>query len=187
ERAKASKPNMGLQTWKNAPQGKILKTDVSIAKNYLIEKEIKDLINKKGIVGSIDLRLWENLFTEHFGVTRYMTEVRLKECGVRFLNGVYIKNFNNFKGKNYTLEDLKLLFELGKSFDQELNYYSAEAIVSLFNKATGEVRASGPIYMAYRRLMKGEYDSAFPELSEMRLSFLASKEVEIQKRKELEG
>lgn len=43
ERAKASKPNMGLQTWKNAPQGKILKTDVSIAKNYLIEKEIKDL------------------------------------------------------------------------------------------------------------------------------------------------
>lgn len=43
ERAKASKPNMGLQTWKNAPQGKILKSDVSIAKNYLIEKEIKDL------------------------------------------------------------------------------------------------------------------------------------------------
>lgn len=34
---------MGLQTWKNAPQGKILKTDVSIAKSYLIEKEIKDL------------------------------------------------------------------------------------------------------------------------------------------------
>lgn len=32
-----------MQTWKNAPQGKILKTDVSIAKNYLIEKEIKDL------------------------------------------------------------------------------------------------------------------------------------------------
>jgi hypothetical protein len=43
ERAKASEPNMGLQTWKNAPTGKILKTDVSIAKNYLIEKEIKEL------------------------------------------------------------------------------------------------------------------------------------------------
>lgn len=43
ERAKASEPNMGLQTWKNAPKGKILKTDVSIAKNYLIEKEIKEL------------------------------------------------------------------------------------------------------------------------------------------------
>lgn len=43
ERAKASEPNMGLQTWKNALKGKILKTDVSIAKNYLIEKEIKEL------------------------------------------------------------------------------------------------------------------------------------------------
>lgn len=43
ERAKASEPNMGLQTWKNAPTGKIMKTDVSIAKNYLIEKEIKEL------------------------------------------------------------------------------------------------------------------------------------------------
>ncbi len=43
KRADASNPNMGLQTWKNAPQGKILKSDVSIAKNYLIEKEIKEL------------------------------------------------------------------------------------------------------------------------------------------------
>ncbi len=43
DRANASDPNMGLQTWKNAPHGKILKYDVSIAKNYLIEKEIKEL------------------------------------------------------------------------------------------------------------------------------------------------
>ena len=43
ERVSSTKPNMGLQTWKNAPKGKILKTDVSIAKNYLIEKEIKEL------------------------------------------------------------------------------------------------------------------------------------------------
>lgn len=43
ERADATKPTMGLTTWKNAPQGKILKTDISIAKNYLIEQEIKEL------------------------------------------------------------------------------------------------------------------------------------------------
>lgn len=43
ERANAAKPFMGLTTWKNAPQGKILKTDVSVAKNYLNEKEIRDL------------------------------------------------------------------------------------------------------------------------------------------------
>ncbi len=43
ERVSSTKPNMGLQTWKNAPKGKILKTDISVAKNYLIEKEIKEL------------------------------------------------------------------------------------------------------------------------------------------------
>lgn len=43
ERAHAGKPNMGLQTFKNAPHGKVLKSDVSIARNYLIEKERKDL------------------------------------------------------------------------------------------------------------------------------------------------
>jgi hypothetical protein len=43
ERADSSKPSMGLTTWKNSPAGKILKSDVSIAKNYLIETEIKEL------------------------------------------------------------------------------------------------------------------------------------------------
>ena len=42
-RANAELPNMGLKTWKNAPAGKVLKGDVSIAKNYLDEKEIKAL------------------------------------------------------------------------------------------------------------------------------------------------
>jgi hypothetical protein len=42
-RANAEKPNMGLQTWKQAPHGKILKTDISVAKNYLAEPEIKAL------------------------------------------------------------------------------------------------------------------------------------------------
>jgi hypothetical protein len=43
ERADASKPHMGLMTWKKAPSGKILKSDVVVAKNYLVEKEIKEL------------------------------------------------------------------------------------------------------------------------------------------------
>jgi len=42
-RANASSPHMGLQTWKNAPNGKVIKTDVSIAKNYLSEDEISSL------------------------------------------------------------------------------------------------------------------------------------------------
>ncbi len=43
ERASADRPNMGLTTWKKGPAGKIQKSDVTIAKNYLIEKEIKEL------------------------------------------------------------------------------------------------------------------------------------------------
>jgi hypothetical protein len=43
ERVDSSKPNMGLTTWKNAPKGKILKSDIGTAKNYLLEKEIKEL------------------------------------------------------------------------------------------------------------------------------------------------
>ena len=43
ERSNPDAPNMGLTTWKNAPQGKILKSDVTVAKNYLVEKEIKEL------------------------------------------------------------------------------------------------------------------------------------------------
>ena len=42
-RADAGRPNMGLTSWKNAPDGKLLKSDVSVAKNYLAEDEIKAL------------------------------------------------------------------------------------------------------------------------------------------------
>jgi hypothetical protein len=41
--ADASKPHMGLTTWKHAPSGKILKSDVTVAKNYLGEAHIKEL------------------------------------------------------------------------------------------------------------------------------------------------
>lgn len=41
--ADASKPNMGLTTWKHAPDGKILKADAAIAKNYLSESELGEL------------------------------------------------------------------------------------------------------------------------------------------------
>nr|WP_243687680.1 virulence RhuM family protein [Methanobacterium formicicum] len=43
ERADSTLKNMGLTTWKNAPEGKILKTDIGVAKDYLSEKEILEL------------------------------------------------------------------------------------------------------------------------------------------------
>ena len=43
ERADAKKEHMGLTTWENTPDGKIVKTDVSIAKNYLKQNELDDM------------------------------------------------------------------------------------------------------------------------------------------------
>ena len=45
KRVDSKKANMGLTNWDKSPDGKILKSDVSIAKNYLNEKEIKNLNN----------------------------------------------------------------------------------------------------------------------------------------------
>lgn len=47
-----TKENMGLITWKHAPDGRILKSDVSIAKNYLQEKEIRQL--ERAVIGFFD-------------------------------------------------------------------------------------------------------------------------------------
>jgi hypothetical protein len=43
KRADSTKDYMGLTSWKHAPKGKIIKTDVSIAKNYLSQLELTDL------------------------------------------------------------------------------------------------------------------------------------------------
>lgn len=43
ERADSTRKNMGLTNWKNAPDGKILKSDAGVAKNYLSEKELREL------------------------------------------------------------------------------------------------------------------------------------------------
>lgn len=47
-----TKPNMGLSTWKYAPDGRVLKSDVSVAKNYLTEKEIRQL--ERAVTGFFD-------------------------------------------------------------------------------------------------------------------------------------
>ncbi len=50
--ADRNKNNMGLTTWKNAPEGRILKMDVTVAKNYLQEKEIRKL--ERAVTGYFD-------------------------------------------------------------------------------------------------------------------------------------
>ena len=65
ESANHEKEHMGLTTWKNAPDGRILKSDVSVAKNYLDEKQIRQL--ERAVIGYFDyiedLIERENVFT----------------------------------------------------------------------------------------------------------------------------
>ena len=87
QRADKNEPNMGLTSWKNAPKGRILKSDTQIAKNYLAEKEIKKLERTVSsyfdyIENQIEIRKEKN---------RPFTMEELAESVNRFLN------FNDFK------------------------------------------------------------------------------------------
>ena len=65
ERANAEKEHMGLTTWENAPEGKIVKTDVAIAKNYLKGDELESL----GRIVNAFLDLAENRAKRHIPMT----------------------------------------------------------------------------------------------------------------------
>lgn len=64
-RANAEKEHMGLNTWENAPNGKIVKTDVSIAKNYLNELELEDM----GRLVNAALDMAERMANRHIPMT----------------------------------------------------------------------------------------------------------------------
>ncbi len=64
-RANAKKEHMGLTTWENAPNGKIVKPDVSIAKNYLKESELEDM----GRIVNSFLDLAEDMAKRHIPMT----------------------------------------------------------------------------------------------------------------------
>ena len=51
-KADRTKEHMGLTTWKNAPEGRVLKSDVAVAKNYLNEKEVRQL--ERAVTGYFD-------------------------------------------------------------------------------------------------------------------------------------
>ena len=82
-RADKTKPNMGLTTWKQSPQGRVLASDVVVAKNYLQEDEIKRL--ERTVSGFFDYieSLIENKNT--------FTMEQFAECVDKFLN------FNEYK------------------------------------------------------------------------------------------
>jgi hypothetical protein len=117
--ANASKKNMGLTTWKNAPEGRIIKTDTTIAKNYLQEKQIKQL--ERTVTGYFDYI--ENLIERE----NTFTMDGLANSVDKFLN------FNEFKvldGKG-KITHKRAVSKAGAEYD---NFNKTQKIISDFDK-----------------------------------------------------
>jgi hypothetical protein len=117
--ANASKKNMGLTTWKNAPEGRIIKTDTTIAKNYLQEKQIKQL--ERTVTGYFDYI--ENLIERE----NTFTMDGLANSVDKFLN------FNEFKvldGKG-KITHKRAVSKAGEEYD---NFNKTQKIISDFDK-----------------------------------------------------
>jgi hypothetical protein len=117
--ANASKENMGLTTWKNAPEGRIIKTDTTIAKNYLQEKQIKQL--ERTVTGYFDYI--ENLIERE----NTFTMDGLANSVNKFLN------FNEFKileGKG-KITHKRAVSKAGAEYD---NFNKTQKIISDFDK-----------------------------------------------------
>lgn len=109
DRASLDKPNMGLTTWKNSPDGRILKMDVTVAKNYLTEKELKDL---------------ERVVTMFFDYIEHQIEQEQAFNMAQFADAVdRLLSFNNYK----------VLHGFGSVSAANAKHH-AEAIYDEFNK-----------------------------------------------------
>ncbi len=75
QRANSIKPHMGLTTWKNSPDGKVLASDVTVAKNYLTKDELDDL----GRIVEAYLNLAESRARRHIPTTMEEWEIFLNQ------------------------------------------------------------------------------------------------------------
>lgn len=95
--ADSSKENMGLQTWKNSPKGRILKSDATIGKNYLNEDQIKQL---------------ERTISSFFDYIERIVENH---------NTFTMENFANSVDKFLSFNEYKVLSDFGKISRQQAN------------------------------------------------------------------
>ncbi|MDM1400897.1 MULTISPECIES: virulence RhuM family protein [Myroides] len=128
KKADAQKENMGLITWKNAPDGRILKLDTSVAKNYLEEKEIKQL---------------ERTVTSYFDYIENLIERENTFTMESLANSVdKFLNFNEFKvleGKE-TKSHKQAIAKAEKEYDW---FNKTQKIVSDFDKEIKKLTQKG--------------------------------------------
>lgn len=108
--ADKNKEAMGLKTWKNSPTGRILKSDVTVAKNYLDEKEIKKL---------------ERTISSYFDYIENQIEVRSKFT---------MESLSDSVGKFLEFNDFKVLDGAG-SISKKIADQKAEGEYDEFNKS----------------------------------------------------
>ena len=105
ERADANKEHMGLTTWENAPNGKIVKTDVSVAKNYLREKELDEM----GRMVNASLDMAESMAKRHIPMT--MEDwAKLIDKFINLFDGPILQDSGNFSAE-YAKEFAESEFE----------------------------------------------------------------------------
>lgn len=128
KKADAQKDNMGLTTWKNAPEGRVLKLDTAVAKNYLPEKEIKQL--ERTVTSYFDYI--ENLIERE----NTFTMEGLAKSVDKFLN------FNEFKileGKG-TMSHKQAIAKAEKEY---LQFNTTQKIDSDFDKEIKKLQRKG--------------------------------------------
>ena len=126
ERASAEKEHMGLTTWENAPDGKIVKPDVSIAKNYLNELELEDM----GRLVNAVLDMAERMAKKHIPMTMAdwskRMDIILEASGDAVLDDAgqisaeYAKNFAESEFEKYRIIQDRLFESDFDRFNQNL-------------------------------------------------------------------
>ena len=126
ERASAEKEHMGLTTWENAPDGKIVKPDVSVAKNYLNELELEDM----GRLVNAVLDMAERLAKRHIPMTMEdwskRMDIILEAGGDAILDDAgqisaeYAKNFAESEFEKYRIIQDRLFESDFDRFNQNL-------------------------------------------------------------------
>lgn len=118
-KANAKTQNMGLSTWKNSPDGRILKSDTQIAKNYLSEKEIKQL--ERTVTGYFDYI--ENLIERE----NTFTMEGLAKSVDKYLN---FNEYKIFEGK-WKISHKKAIEKASNEYDE---FNKTQKIISDFDK-----------------------------------------------------
>jgi len=120
-KANKDKPFMGMMTWKNAPNGRILKSDTIIAKNYLNEKDIKKL--ERSVSGYFDYieRLIENRTTLTMENLAESVNKFLEFNAYKILEGKGIISHKSATLKAYTeYDEFNKIQKIESDFDREI-------------------------------------------------------------------